>query len=450
MDRNVDLVIIGTGAAGATAAYKCRDAGWQVAIVDSRPFGGTCALRGCDPKKVLVGAADLIDWLRRMERKGVSSTDAKIDWASLMRFKKTFTDPVPESREKKYAQAGIAMFHGRTKFLDKTRLRVQDDILTGRFILIAAGAKPASLGIPGEQYLTTSDQFLELEELPERIAFVGGGYISFEFAHVAAHAGAQVTILHRGARPLERFDQDLIGQLMQVTRELGVNVRLNTEVMSISKKESGFAVKTSSDNSEQTLATDMVVHGAGRVPDIDDLGCEDAGIKRGKMGIAVNEFLQSISNPAVYAAGDAADTAGLPLTPVANMEGDIAAGNMLHGNHRKPNYSGISTVVFTIPPLASVGLREEEAREQGLNYGVKYDDTSDWYSSRRVGLKHSGFKVLVDKQNDRILGAHLLGHNAEETINIFGLAIRHGIKSEDLKKMIYAYPTSASDIGHMI
>jgi glutathione reductase (NADPH) len=450
MDKNFDLVIIGTGAAGATAAFRCRDAGWEVAIVDSRPFGGTCALRGCDPKKVLVGAADLIDWLRRMEGKGVSSTDAKIDWSSLMGFKKTFTDPVPEDREKKYAQAGIAMFHGRTHFLDGTRLRVGDDTLTGRFIFIAAGAKPASLGVSGEQYLTTSDQFLELEKLPERITFVGGGYISFEFAHVAARAGAQVSILHRGARPLERFDGDLVGELVHGTRELGVDVRLNTEVKSISKDKGQFAAKTSSDNSEQTWETDLVVHGAGRVPDIDDLGCEEAGIKRGRMGISVNEYLQSVSNAAVYAAGDAADTAGMPLTPVANMDGDIAASNMLQGNHRKANYAGIPTVVFTIPPLASVGLQEEEARKQSLKFRVKYEETSGWYSSRRVGLKHSGFKVLVEEQSDRILGAHLLGHNAEESINIFALAIRHGIKAEDLKKMIYAYPTSASDIGHMI
>ncbi|HEY3037623.1 MAG TPA: FAD-dependent oxidoreductase [Pyrinomonadaceae bacterium] len=150
MEKNFDLVIIGTGSAGATAAFKCREADWQVAIVDSRPFGGTCALRGCDPKKVLVGAADVIDWLRRMEGKGVSSTDAKIDWPALMRFKRTFTDPVPEDREKKYAQAGIAMFHGRTHFLDQTKVQVGDDTLTGRFILIAAGAKPASLGVSGE------------------------------------------------------------------------------------------------------------------------------------------------------------------------------------------------------------------------------------------------------------------------------------------------------------
>jgi len=450
MERKFDLIVVGTGAGGATAAYKCRKAGWEVAIIDSRLFGGTCALRGCDPKKVLVGAAELIDWTRRMEGNGVSSQETKIDWPSLMRFKSTFTDPVPENREKGYAKAGIVAFHGRTHFLDQTSLQVGGDTLTGRFVLIAAGAKPASLGISGEAYLTTSDQFLELKRLPQRIIFVGGGYISFEFAHVAARAGAQGRILHRGIRPLEGFDADLVGQLVQATRELGVDVRLNTEVKSISKDGDHFAVRSSDENGEQTFNADLVVHGAGRVPDIDDLDLEKAGIKREKKGISVNEYLQSVSNPAVYAAGDAAATAGLPLTPVANMEGHVAAGNMLNGNHRKPNYAGVSTVVFTIPPLASVGLQEEAARKQGLKFKVNQEETSGWYSSRRVALKYSGFKTLVEDDSGRILGAHLLGHNAEEAINMFALAIRYGLKAEDLKTMIYAYPTSASDLSYMV
>src|ERR1051325_10225260 len=137
MAQSFDLVILGTGSAALSVAYPCRSAGRTVAIVDSRPFGGTCALRGCDPKKVLVGAADVIDWLRRMEGKGISSTDVKTDWSALMRFKKTFTDPVPEDRQKKYAEAGIATFHGRTHFLDRTKVRVGGDTLSGRFILIA-------------------------------------------------------------------------------------------------------------------------------------------------------------------------------------------------------------------------------------------------------------------------------------------------------------------------
>ncbi len=157
-----------------------------------------------------------------MEGKGVSARGSEIDWPSLMQFKKTFTEPVPENQERGYVKAGITPFHGRTRFLDRTTVEVGEDRLTGRFVLVAAGARPATLDIPGEAHLTRSDQFLELEQLPKRILFVGGGYISFEFAHVAARAGAQVRILHRGTRPLEGFDADLVEQLVKATREIGV------------------------------------------------------------------------------------------------------------------------------------------------------------------------------------------------------------------------------------
>ena len=450
MHRKFDLLVIGTGAAGSSAAYKCRKAGWEVAIIDFRPFGGTCALRGCDPKKVLVGAAELIDWTRRMDGKGVSAKGAQMDWPSLMQFKKTFTEPVPQDMEKRYAKAGIARYHGRTRFLDRTTVQVGDDRLTGRFVLIAAGAKPAKLDIPGEAYLTRSDQFLELEQLPQRIVFVGGGYISFEFAHVAARAGAQVHILHRGTRPLEGFDADLVGQLVKATREIGVDVLLHTAVEAVEKDGAHFVVNASTEQRKQAFETDLVVHGAGRVPEIEDLDLDKAGVVREKKGVSVNEFLQSVSNPAVYAAGDAAASSGLPLTPVASADGHVVASNMLKGNHRKPNYAGVPTVVFTVPPLASVGLQEAAARKQGLKFKVNHEDTSGWYSSRRVNSKHSSYKVLVDEDTNRILGAHLLGEHAEDVINIFSLAIRYDLKAQDLKTLIYAYPSSASDVSYMV
>lgn len=450
MNREFDLIVIGTGAAGSPVAHKCRQAGWNVAIIDSHPFGGTCALRGCDPKKVLVGAADAIDWTRRMQDKGISATNARIDWPALMRFKRTFTEPVPETREKDFEKAGIAVFHGRARFVGRTKLQVSDDVLSGRYVHIAAGARPATLGIDGENYLTTSDQFLELDELPERISFVGGGYISFEFAHVAARAGAQVRIIHRGSRPLEGFDADLVDTLVQSTRNAGIDVRLNAAVKSIERSNDHLVVRFSTDGAEKQSETDMVVHGAGRVPDIDDLDLETAGVEREKKGISVNEFLQSVSNPAVYAAGDAAAGGGLPLTPVASMEAEVVAANLLEGNDRKPNYNAVPTVVFTVPPLAAVGLREEDARKQGLKFRTNYGDMGDWYSSRRLNLKHAAFKVLIEENTERILGAHLLGAHAEETINLFALAIRTGLKADDLRAMIYAYPTHASDVTHTL
>src|SRR5713226_9574480 len=201
MKRQFDLVVIGTGAAGSAPAHKCRAAGWQVAVIDELPYGGTCALRGCDPKKVLVGAGELTEWSRRMRGNGVSG-DLQIRWPELIQFKQTFTEQVPAHSEKSFKAKGIEAFHGPATFVDSTTVQVGDDFLTGRYVHIASGAKPAPLKVPGEDLLTTSAQFLDLPQLPRRILFVGGGYISFEFAHVAARGGAEARILHQGPAPL--------------------------------------------------------------------------------------------------------------------------------------------------------------------------------------------------------------------------------------------------------
>jgi glutathione reductase (NADPH) len=448
--RTFDVIAIGTGSAASAVASRCREAGWQVAIVDSRPFGGTCALRGCDPKKVLVGAAEAIDWTRRMKGKGIQATKLKIDWPELMRFKRSFTEPVPKRREDGFAKVGITAFHGRARFTGPTTVQVGDETLEGRYVVIATGEVPADLQIPGTEHLTTSDQFLELNELPRRILFIGGGYIAFEFAHVAARAGAQVTVLHRGPRPLALFDPDLVDQLVERTRELGIEVHLGTEAIGIERSSAQLIVRASATGKTGTFQTDMVVHAAGRVPEINDLNLEAAGIEWNKRGVQVNEFLQSVSSLPVYAAGDAAAGGGPPLAPVASYEGLIVAANLLKGNHQRPNYLGVPSVVFTIPSLSAVGLSERGAREQNLKFRVQKEMTSTWYSSRRVAEAYSGYKVLVEEDTDRILGAHILGGDAGEVINLFALAIRSGMRATDLKHMLFAYPTSGSNLTRML
>lgn len=449
MKRTFDLVTLGTGSAASMVAARCRSVGWQVAIVDSRPFGGTCALRGCDPKKVLVGAAEVIDWNRRMNGKGIQANGVRIHWPDLMRFKRSFTEPVPRSREAGFAKAGIAAFHGRARFVDRNAVAVGDDVLVGRYVVVATGAKPAALRIPGEQFVTISDHFLELDELPSRLVFIGGGYISFEFAHVAARAGARVTVLHRGERPLEKFDPDLVDRLVKHTRESGIDVRLQTQVEGVEKKSSQLVVHARTAGQAQTFEADMVVHGAGRVPEIEDLNLAAAGIEQ-ERGIKVNEYLQSVSNPAVYAAGDAVASGGFPLTPVAGHQGRIVAANILAGNHCRAEYPPIPSVVFTIPPLAAVGATEQNAREQGLRFRTHHEDTSGWYASRRIGETCSGFKILIEEGSERILGAHLLGSDAEELINLFTLAMRAGSRAADLTEMVFAYPTHGSNLAYML
>ncbi|MGB6627051.1 MAG: FAD-dependent oxidoreductase, partial [Nitrososphaeraceae archaeon] len=244
-----DLIVIGTGTAASTTASECSSAGWSVAIIDSLPFGGTCALRGCDPKKVLVEAAKVIDSNQRHENKGIIGSEAvHIKWPDLIRFKRTFTDPFPKNREDGYIRAGIVPFHGHARFISPTTVKVEvhkvsnnnNTILNGRHILIATGSKPMNLNIPGSENIITSDQFLELRDnnLPDRIVFVGGGYISFEFAHIAARAGAKVTIIHRGKQPLEHFDPDLVNRLVQRSRDIGIDVILQAAVKSIDKSSS--------------------------------------------------------------------------------------------------------------------------------------------------------------------------------------------------------------------
>jgi glutathione reductase (NADPH) len=448
MDRQYDLVVVGTGVTSAVAT-RCREAGWSVAVVDSRPFGGTCALRGCVPKKILVSAADAVQGARDLADKGVPAAALTIDWPSLMRFKRSIVDPATQRTEEGWARIGVEQFHGRARFVDSTTLAVGADRLTGRRVLVAAGAVPASLAFPGADRLITSEDFLNLDALPPRMVFVGGGYIAFEFAHVAARAGVDVTILHRGARPLEAFDPDLVDLLVRRTRDVGIRVELNIEVGGVEAQPKGVAVIGARDGQALRFEADLAVHAAGRVPDIDDLELDTAGVKRERRGVVVNEYLQSISNPAVYAGGDAA-ASGPALTPKADHDAAVLTTNLLEGNRRTVRYDGLASAVFSIPPLASAGLTEAQARAAGHRFRTRYQDTSAWFNTRRVGETTSAFKVLVEEGTDRVLGAHLLGPRADETINLFATAIRLGIPAGELREVIFAYPTFGCDVRFMV
>jgi glutathione reductase (NADPH) len=448
MAESFDLIVIGTGVAARGVALPSRAAGWRVAVVDHRPFGGTCALRGCDPKKLLHGGADALDHARRMAGKGIVG-DTAIDWPQLMAFKRTFTDPFPQQQADMYAAKGIATFNGRARFTGPQSLAVNGTTITARHIVIATGAKPATLGIPGEEYLVTNEDFLSLPSLPRRIAMVGGGYIAAEFSHIAARAGADVTVLQSQDRMLPIFEPDLVDLLMERFAKLGIDVRCKTAVQSVEKTGSTYRVKAESDGRDATVEADLVVHAAGRAPNLEDLDLEQGEVAVDRGRLTLNEFLQSISNPAVYAAGDAA-AVGPPLTPVSSHDASVIAMNLLEGNRRKPDYRGVPSVVFTIPPLATVGLSESEARKKGLKFRTQTRNASDWFTAFQAAEPVYGFKILIEEDTDRILGAHLVGPHVEEVINLFALAIRHDLPAKALKSTIYAYPTASSDVESMI
>ena len=449
MDRDVDVAVVGSGSAGTQAASFARAHGRSVIVIDERPFGGTCALRGCDPKKVLVHAAGVVDETQRLAERGILSGPARLDWRELMRFKRTFTDPVPQKRRQEYEQQGIASLQGSAQFEDEQTLRVGGERIHAKHIVIAAGAQEMHVA-PGDEHLLTSEHFLELEELPESLLFVGGGYIAFEFAHVAVRAGARVQILHNDAHPMAGFDADIVERLVEYTRSCGIDVVLNAPVTQVEKSASGIIANVKQNGTGRTFSAAGGVLSAGRKPNIDGLNLERGGVERTKKGVKVNEYLQSVSNPYVYAAGDAVDAGALPLTPVAGYTGEIAAQNIVLGNQRRPDFRGLATMVYTIPPMGTLGLTDAQAREQGCEFDVHGGDMTQWYSTRQVAGRAAFYKAVIEKRTGKLLGASVFGPHAEDQINVLALAMRHGLDARAVIDTLFAYPTGASDLEYML
>lgn len=450
MAKEYDLIVIGTGVAASKIAQTCRNAGWEVEVVDRRPYGGTCRLRGCDPKKLLWGVAETVEQARRFAQDGFAGKDISLSWPDLVRFKRSFLEGVPEAVEESFRATGIETLHGRAHFVDPNKLAVDGHTVRARHFVIASGSTPASLPIPGAEHLLTSDDFMELNELPDTLIFVGGGYVSFEFAHVAARAGCKVMILHGDERPLAQFDRDLVDRLINNSRRAGIDIRLNSPVEGIEKTEEGVKVWAKSDGINRPFEVAGAVHGAGRVPDVDDLNLAAGSIERDGHPLRLNQSLQSISNPAVYAAGDAA-AAGPMLTPVSELDADVVGENLVKNTpQRQPDYNGVPSVVFTIPPLASVGLTEDQARAQHLRFRVAGADISGWYSARRVKEDTAAFKILIKENTNRILGAHIVGPSADEFINLFAPAISLELPSEKLRHLVPTYPSQAANLEYML
>ena len=447
--KEFDVFIIGTGTAGKTVAYDCVKAGMSVAIADDREYGGTCANRGCDPKKVLVGITEAFQLSKNLEGLGIISAP-KIDWEALQKFKATFTSAIPAATERDLKDAGIEMYHQSPKFLDENTLSVEGKTVKAKKIVIATGLKPLELKIPGRDYLRTSDDFLDLEELPESIVFVGAGYIGMEFAQIAARCGAKVTVIESGNRPLEGFESDIVSHLTEVSEKLGIKFIFGAKVSEVEKLQKNYRVSFGKNGKTDSVITQMVFNTAGRVPSIEKLDLEKGNVSFEKGGVSVNEYLQNPSNPSVYACGDVSASGSLPLTPTSSQEARIVSLNIRIGNHTKMDFPPVPSVVFTIPQLATIGLTEIEAKEKGYDYVVEYKCVPKWFNAKRINEEVYAYKTIVDKKRDIILGAHIISSDAGEMINLFVLAMCGKLTTENLKAMIFAYPTWGNDIKGMV
>jgi glutathione reductase (NADPH) len=447
-----DVVVVGSGTAGQTAAYDLKDAGLRVAVVEnSAKPGGTCALAGCQPKKWFYEAAETVSRSRQLKDRGIIDA-AKGSWFQVLQEKNKFTSGVSRGTIDGFKEAGIEYIEGSAWFAAANTLAVGSRRIQSHFFILATGARPMALEMPGNDHLMLSSEFLELESLPERILFVGGGFIAFEFAHFAASLGpanSHPVILEAGDRPLSSFDAEMVALLVQASRDINIDVITGVQIDAIEKKTAGFSVKTRSGQSHET---DLVVHGAGRIPEIEALDLEAGGVTFNKRGIVVNERMMT-SNPGVFAVGDCVDS--IQLARVADFEAHTAATNILaHFGKAEPatiSYQAVPAVLFTTPQYAMVGKTESALQKEGIAYQKSFGKNLQWPTYQRIGLAHAAFKILVSADG-RFLGGHFLSDNASGLVNALRLAMINGITVEALyrQSIMSPYPTRESDLIYML
>lgn len=446
--KTFDVFVIGSGVAGRYVARTCAKAGLQVAIADNREYGGTCANRGCDPKKIILEPTELLQRATNLKGKGIAKLP-ELHWKENQKFKKTFTDKVPAGTEGNLKDLGITLYHQSPNFLDTNTLSVEGKTVTAKKIVIATGLMPRPFNIEGAKYLYTSDDFLSFKKMPKHIVFIGAGYVGMELAHIANRYGSKVTVIEQGSSILNSFDADLTKQLAKASEEMGIRFIYNAEVASVEKLRKNYQIHYISKGKKKCIKVRKVCNTSGRVPAIDVLDLAKGNVSTSQNGVMVNDFLQSTSHPDVYACGDVS-AHGLPLSPLSGIEAKVVAKNIIDGNTQKIETPLIPSVVFTLPNLASVGLSEAEAKQRYKNVIVKYENASNWYSAKRINTQYYAFKTIVNERTNHILGAHILGPQASETINLFALAIHSKLTVDDVKHMVFTYPSWANDIKLML
>ncbi|MCR9259657.1 MAG: NAD(P)/FAD-dependent oxidoreductase [Pseudomonadaceae bacterium] len=447
MRDEFDVIVIGAGNAGLAVARTSSQAGLSVAVIESDTFGGTCPNRGCTPKKILVAAAQALDQINHAHHHGIDVSVPALDWAQLIQRQQGMIAHIPEAMQQA-AESFAETFCGQAQFVGPQDIEVNGQRIRGKHIVIATGSSPRQLSIPGAEYLVNSDDLLTNTTLPSHLVFIGGGVIALEFAHVFARAGTSVTILEALPQLLPRMDADAVASLREATESIGVTIVTDVTVEGIHAEDSGLRVTYRAGTQVVEIAADKVANGTGRVPNVAHLNLSAANVEHNGRTITTDAFFRSTSNPYIWVVGDALSSTA-QLSPLATREGKQVGEYIVRGIPETISSDVIPQALHTIPPLASVGLTETEARQRYPDLVVQTTDMKDWFSSRTYAEDTAWAKVLIDGATDQLVGAHLVGHRGDDLIHLFTLAINHKIGRSSLQNTAFAFPTFSSDIKNL-
>lgn len=447
-DYDYDLFVIGAGSGGVRAARFSANYGARVAIAEDMFMGGTCVNVGCIPKKLFVYAAHFHDDFADSAAFGWTAEAAgdkwDFDWRTLVDNKDTEIKRLNGIYERLLGNAGVEIVNGRATLVDAHTVTVAGKNYTAENILVATGGWPVVPDIPGKEHIVTSTEAFYLEELPKRAIIVGGGYIAVEFAGIFNGVGVDTTLMYRGPLFMRGFDGDVRTHLAGEMAKAGIDLQFSTNIASIEKTASGL-VATLEDGS--TVEADLIMYATGRAPKVAGLGLEELGVDLADNGAIVVDDYFKTSVDSIYAIGDVIDR--LQLTPVALAEGMAVAKTLFRGEPSKADYEYIATAVFSQPPVGTVGLTEEEARE-------RHGDVAIFRSTFRA-LKHTltgrdaqtMMKMIVDKKTDRVLGVHMVGEDAGEILQGIAVALKAGATKAVFDSTIGIHPTSAEEFVTM-
>ncbi|WP_313666330.1 glutathione-disulfide reductase [Stutzerimonas kunmingensis] len=446
MAYDFDLFVIGAGSGGVRAARFAAGFGAKVAVAESRYLGGTCVNVGCVPKKLLVYGAHYAEDIGQAQGYGWTIDGATFDWKTLIANKDREIQRLNGIYRSILVDSGVTLLQAHARLVDAHTVEVEGKQYTAEHILIATGGWPHVPAIPGREHAITSNEAFYLESLPRRVLVVGGGYIAVEFASIFHGCGADTKLLYRGELFLRGFDGSLRDHLKDEMIKKGVDLQFNADIVHIDKQADGSLLATLQDG--RTLEADCIFYATGRRPMLDDLGLEKAGVALDARGfIAVDdEYRTSVSS--ILAIGDVIGR--VQLTPVALAEGMAVARRLFKPEqYRKVDYTAIPTAVFSLPNMATVGLTEEEAREQGYKVTIFESRFRPMKLTMTDSLERSLMKLVVDAETDRVLGCHMAGPDAGEIMQGLGVALKAGATKQVFDDTLGIHPTAAEEFVTM-